>query len=230
MSLTPVQIGTPAAFNGSLTATASLTGVTQGNTILVIAMHGATDGAGPTLSASDAQGSYTADVTSGSGGGVARTVIFSLANASAGSHSIAVVASSGAAANSKGEVVALEMPPCTLDQSSIAGGNAAAISVAATASLADAGEFAIAALFHVNLSSGGGTYPPTGGPGTYTAIHHSTANQSDSNYQVLSNTSGVGANWGTLSVSGKYTALVGVYKSVSVVTAVQSRSLLGVGV
>lgn len=227
--MTPVQIGTPAAFGGSLTATANITGVTAGNTILVIAMHGATDGAGPTLSASDAQGTYTADVTSSAGLGVARTVLFRLSNATAGSHSIAVVASGGAAASSKGEVVALEVPPCVLDQSSVSGGNGTAISVSATAALAGTNELAIAALFHVNLSAGGGTYPPTGGPGAYTAIHHSTANQSDSNYQVLSSASGVGADWGTLTTAGKYTALVGVYKPTTPVV-VPTRSLLGVGV
>lgn len=224
-----VQISTPGAFGGSLTASTTLTGVTQGNTLLVVAMHGATDGSGPSLSASDSQGTYNIDVASTSGLGVARTVIFRLPNANSGSHTISVVASGGAAANSIGEVIALEMPPCALDQSSVSGGSGTAISVAATAALSGANEFAIAALFHVNISAGGGTYPPTGGPGTYTAIHHSTANQSDSNYQVLSSSSGVGANWGTLTTSGKYTALVGVYKP-STTIVIPSRSLLGVGV
>lgn len=226
--MTPVQTSTPGAFGGSLTASTTITGVTAGNTILVLAMHGATDGSGPTLSASDAQGSYTADVTSGSGGGVARTVCFRLSNAASGSHTISVVASGGAAANSIGEVVAIEVPPCVLDQSNIAGGTGTAVSVTATAALAGISELAFAALFHVNLSVGGGTYPPTGGPGTYTAIHHSTANQSDSNYQVLSTASGVGANWGTLSTSGKYTALVAVYKPA--IAVIPTRALLGVGV
>lgn len=222
-----VQISAPAAFGGGLTASPSLSGVTAGNTILVVAMHGATDGSGPSLSGSDSQGSYSIDVASTSGLGVARTVILKLANAAAGSHAISVVASGGTPANSIGEAIAIEVPPCVLDQSNISGGNGTAISVAATAALAGTNELAIAALFHVNLSSGGGTYPPTGGPGTYTALHHSTANQSDSDYQVLSSASGVGANWGTLTTAGKYTALVAVYKPTIIVP---TRTLLGVGV
>ncbi|MFW1012967.1 hypothetical protein ACEV93_25205, partial [Vibrio parahaemolyticus] len=72
------------------------------------------------------------------------------------------------------------------------------------------GELAIAAMTHANMSFGGGTYPPTGGPGTYTSMISHT-NRADADYQVLSTSAGVGANWGTLSQTGKYTALVAVY-------------------
>jgi hypothetical protein len=162
MSITPVQTSAPGAFNGSLTASTTLTGVTAGNTILLLAMHADTAGTAPNLSASDAQGSYSADVDASSGGGVARTKIFRLANANAGTHTISVTASSGLAANSEGAVVALEVPPVVLDQSNTAGGNSTTPSVAATAALSATGELAIAGLLEVNMSVGGGTFPPDG--------------------------------------------------------------------
>jgi len=215
MSLAPVQISSATSFGGSLSAAVSLTGVTAGNHILVIAMHIDAAGSSPSLSCSDSQGSYSADVDSSNGGGASRTTLFRLANATGGSHTITVTASSGLASNSSGEVIALEVPPVALDQSNTVGGNAAAISVAATATLSASGDLAIAALSHINLNAGGGTFPPTGGTGTYTALV-SHLNKSDADYQILSSTAGVGANWGTLSFAGKYTALVAAYMSAAV--------------
>lgn len=211
MSITPVQVSTPGSFNGSLTTTTTLTGVTAGNHILVAAMHGDTGGTGPSLSASDAQGAYASDVLV-TELGVATAQIFRLAAATAGTHTISVVASGGLAANSEGEIVAFEVPPVALDQSNTGGASSTTPSVAATAALAASGDLAIAALFHVNMSSGGGTFPPTGGTGTYTAAVAHT-NQSDADYQTLSSTAGVGANWGTMSVTGKWAAAVAAYKA-----------------
>lgn len=229
MSLTPVQISTPASFGGTLTATASLTGVTAGNHIIVVAMHGDLGGNSPSLSCSDSQGSYPSDVLSGGGGGVARTQLFRLAAATAGTHTISVVASAGTGANSVGEIVAIEVAPVALDQSSVIGGTATAVSVPATASLSGTGDLAIAALWHGALNSGGGTFPPTGGTGTYTALVSQT-NESDADYQILSSAAGVGANWGTFSFSSKYTALVAAYKSVAVPIPFPPTSLGGMNV
>lgn len=228
MSLTPVQISTPSGFGGTLSASTTLTGVTAGNTILVVVTHGDRGGNSPSLPVSDGQGSYTADVTTTAGGGVARVVIARLANANAGTHTISTTASAGTAAQSIGEIVALEVSPVTLDQSNIAGGTTGTTpSVSATATLAGTGELALAGLYFDGLSAGGGTFPPTGGPGTFTEIVAHT-NQSDTAYQVSTSTAGVGAAWGTFTQSSKWAAAIGVYKAV-VVSVVPTRSLLGVG-
>jgi hypothetical protein len=230
VSITPVQVSTPGAFAGSLTATTSLTGVTANNHIIVAAMHEDTAGSAPTLSCSDGQGSYGADVVASSGGGVAYTALFRLANASAGTHSISVVASGGTAANSKGAIVAFEVPPVVLDQSSTGGSVGTAVSVAATATLAASGDLAIAAVLHANLNSGGGTFPPTGGTGTYTSASVPHTNNADCDYQTLTSTAGVGANWGTFSFSGKWTAAVGAYTAVPSVVPFPPTSLGGMNV
>ncbi len=210
----PVQTSAFGAFNGSLTATTTLTGVTAGNHIIVVAMHGDTVGTGPDLSCSDAQGAYSVDVDAAAGGGVARTKLFRLTNANAGTHTISVVASSGAAANSKGAIVALEVPQVMLDKSAIGGASSATPSAGPTAALTGTGELVIAGLFHVNMSVGGGTFPPTGGTGAYTSLGIAHSNQADAAYQTLSSAAAVSASWGTLSASGRWTALVGVYQAV----------------
>lgn len=209
MSLAPIQISTPSNFAGSLSATTTLTGVTAGNHIILLAMHGDLGGSGPTLSASDGQGAYGVDVLSGGGGGVARTVAFRLTNAAAGTHTIVCTASGGTTANSVGTTVAIEVPPVILDQSSVNGGSSAAASVAATAALHTTNELALAAIFHGALLNGGGTFPPAGGTGSYTSLAH--LHDGDADYQVLTSTAGVGADWGTMTNSSKWTALVAAY-------------------
>lgn len=67
------------------TQTGSLTGVTAGNTIVVFLANYST---AATAACSDGQGSYTADVDTGSN--LIRSQSFHLANANAGTHSIAV--------------------------------------------------------------------------------------------------------------------------------------------
>lgn len=204
-----VQASTPSNWAGSLSATTTLTGVTAGNHIILLAMHGDLGGNNPSLSCSDGQGAYSVDVLSGGGGGVARTAAFRITNATAGTHTIVCTASGGTTANSVGTTVAIEVPPVVLDQSSVAGGSSAAASVAATAALVATNELALAAIFHGALLSGGGTFPPTGGTGTYTSLAH--IHNGDADSQVLTSTAGVGADWGTLTNVSKWTALVAVY-------------------
>lgn len=228
MSVTPIQVSTPGGFGLTLTATTTLSGVTAGSTILAVVTHGDRGGNSPSLPVSDGQGSYTADVTTTAGGGVARVVIARLANAVAGTHTISTTASTGSGAQSVGEIVALEVPAAVLDQSNIAGGSTGtAAAVTATAALAGTNELALAGLYFDGLSAGGGTFPPTGGPGTFTEIV-AHINQSDSAYQVSSSTAGVGANWGTFTQSSKWAAAIAVYKPAPAI--VPTRSLLGVGV
>jgi len=210
----PVQISTLSNWGGtSLSATTTLTGVTAGNHIILLAMHGDLGGNGPTLSASDAQGSYAIDVDSNLGLGLARVTMFRLANANAGTHAITCTASTGTTANSVGTTIAIEVPPVTLDQSNIAGGNGTAVSVSPTSSLAAVNELAVAGIFANNLLTGGGTFPPTGGTGTYISLVH--AHDGDGDYQILTSTAGVGANWGTLSFSGKWAAVIGAYNAIA---------------
>ncbi len=230
MSLTPVQTSTPGNFGGSLTATTTLTGVTAGNHIIVVAMHGDTVGTAPNLSASDAQGAYAVDVDAASGGGVARTKLFRLTNANAGTHTISVVASSGAPANSEGAIVALEVPPVILDKSATGGASSTTPSAGPTAALAGTGELVIAGVFHVNMSVGGGTFPPTGGTGTYTSLGVAHSNEADADYQTLTSAAAVSASWGTFSSSGRWTALVGVYQAVASAIPYPPTSLGGMNV
>ncbi len=228
MSLAPVQISTPSNWAGSLSATTTLTGVTAGNHIILLAMHGDLGGNGPTLAASDAQGSYGIDVLSAGGLGVARTVAFRLANATAGTHTIVCTASTGTGANSVGTTVAIEVPPVVLDQSSVAGGASTAASVSATAALSTTNELALAAIFHGALLNGGGTFPPTGGTGAYISLAH--LHDGDADYQLLTSTAGVGADWGTMTNSSKWTALVAAYKAVVAAIPYPPTSLGGMNV
>lgn len=226
MALTPVQISVGAAFSG-LTATDSLTGVTVGNDILVVVTHGDTGGSGPSLACTETQGgTYTLDVDANGGLGTARCQIWHLPTATAGAHNISVVASSGVAGNSIGRIICLEVPPVTLDKSNTAGGAASAVAVAATAALAASGDLAIAGMLQVNLSIGGGTFPPTGGTGVYTVLKKATANQCDTDYQVLTSAAGVGANWGTITNSGKYAAMVGAYKAASTLNPIAGAATI----
>jgi hypothetical protein len=228
MSLTPIQVSTPGAFANTLSASTTLSGVTAGNTIIAVVMHGDRTGGNVALPVSDGQGSYTADVTTTAGGALARVVIARLANAVAGSHVIGCTVT-GTAAQSIGQIVAFEVSPVTLDQSNIAGATSGtAASVSATAALNGVGELAIAGLYFDNMSVGGGTFPPTGGPGTYTALTSHGSSQSEAAYQVLSTAAGAGANWGTFTTSSKWAAAIAVYVAAATVI-VPTRSLLGVG-
>lgn len=225
MSLVPIQISTPSNFAGSLSATTTLTGVTAGNHIILLAMHGDLGGTGPSLSASDGQGAYSIDVLSAGGLGVARTVAFRLAAATSGTHTIVCTASGGTTANSVGTTVAIEVPPVILDQSSVNGGSSTAASVAVTAALATTSDLALAAIFHGALLNGGGTFPPTGGTGAYISLAH--LHDGDADYQVLTSTAGVGADWGTMTNTSKWTALVAAYKAVAVVPIPYPPTSLG---
>jgi hypothetical protein len=228
MSLTPVQISPAGAFGGHLTATTTLNGVTAGNTILALMLHGDRSGSSPTITVADGQGTYLVDVTAGFGG-VTRASAVRLANATAGTHTLVATANSGTAAQSNGWLVALEVPPALFDQgnSNGSGGGTTAAAVAATAGLAGAGELALAGLYFDNMSVGGGTFPPTGGPGTYTEIAAHGSNQAEAAYQVLSTAAGVGANWGTFTTSSKWAGVVAVYQPVSAFVPIAPLSLGG---
>lgn len=208
MSVSPVQISTSTSFAGTLSATTTLTGVTAGNTIVVVTMHVDLGGNSPVISVTDGT-VYTTDATVGSGG-ASKAQISRLAAVSGGTHTIVVTASTGTASQSKGRVIALELPPVVLDEINTGGGSGTAASVAATATLAGIGELAIAGLYYDSIASGGGTFPPVGGPGVYTEIV-SKLNGSDAVYQVLSTAAGVGVDWGTFTVTSKWAAAIAVY-------------------
>jgi len=212
--VTPVQVSSPGHFNGSLSTSVTLTGVTANNHIVVAVSHGDLGGSSPTISVSDGQGSYSSDLVVNSGG-AATSALFRLTAVNAGSHTITATASSGSPSNSEGAIVAFEVLPVAVDQTSTNGGNNATPSVAATSSLANISELAFAVIWHGALNSGGGTFPPTGGTGTYTEISGIKSDNADVNYQTLTSTAGAGANWGTLTFSSKWAALVAVYKPVA---------------
>jgi len=207
--VSPVQISSFATYsNLSLSASVTLTGVTAGNHIILAVGHFDLGGTSPTVSVSDAQGVYHADVSVTSGG-AAFAGLYRLTGANAGSHTITATFSSGTTANSEGAIVAFEVPPVVFDQGNTGIGNSTTPNVSATASLLTNSDLAIAVLCDVSLGSGG-TFPAIGGTGPYTAAVNQQ-NKAEVDYQTLTSTAGAGANWGTLSISGKWAASIGIY-------------------
>jgi hypothetical protein len=215
MSLNPVQNSSLATFAHTYTATASLTGVTAGNTLISLTSVIFTDGSAPTgggFTVSDGT-TYTQDGYFEEGG-LAVVILARLANATAGSHSCTVTIPSGTKADLYGTTELIEFPPLTLDQTATGGANSTTPSVGPTSALANANEVLIPVLAGGSLGNGG-TFPPTGGPGTFTSFYN-PSNTSDScgdaDYQVQSSgTSAVTVSWGTTTFSGKWAAALCTY-------------------
>jgi hypothetical protein len=202
------------AFNAAVTRSATITGVTAGNTIIALISSVDTNGSVRSLSSlSDGQGSYTTDASQSGNGCLC--VVASLFNANAGSHTVSVTLS-GAGAFSYGYMYVVEVAGIgtsdSFDQSAGTTGNSLTMSTGATGTLAVANEIAFA--INGTIAGGAGTYnyPPTG----FTQIHagqDGSSNSFDSqNYQIVASTSAITADWGSVSSNVKHSCLVATYQ------------------
>lgn len=176
MTIAIVQSVT-AVFSSSTSATATLTGVTAGNDIIVVVNHGDFGSAGGATTVSDGT-SYTQDdgflLASAYFSG-----IFSLDSVSAGTHAVVATCSAGTGANSYGAICAYEVSGLTaspLDQATTPGHSLSSTTpaVGPSGTLAQANEI----IFTAVISSGtttGITWPPTGGPGAFTSDYNNLA-------------------------------------------------------
>jgi hypothetical protein len=207
-----VQVGSVGHFNGSsLTAQSVLSGVTAGNTIISCVNHEDFGSTAPAISVSDGV-SYTADeafqLSSAYDSGIYRS-----SSVTAGTHTVVATASSGTTGNSFGSVVAVEisgLAASPVDQAAV-GHNIASTtpSVGPTSVLAQANELLIVC-YVANGVTTGITWPPTGGPGTFTTIDNSlSTNDSASAQQIqTSGTSAVTVSAGTTPTRGWVMPLV----------------------
>jgi hypothetical protein len=225
MAIALVQQSTTGSYaGGSLSASATLSGVTSGNTLISIICHLDEGGTTPTFTLSDGQGTYAQDSTAL--GTYESVVIGSLFTANSGSHTVTGTAGSGTTSNSFGRIILTEWSGIATsgqDQASsnIYNNNITQPTTGTTAGLATSSDLIIAALSFGNVSTGG-TFPPTGGPGTYTSLMSAQAygfGFGDMDYQIIASSSaGVSAAWGTLSNSGKGAAAIMTYKPTGGVT------------
>jgi hypothetical protein len=208
-----VQTSTAGLYGGtSLTATATLNGVTAGNTLIALVGHQDFGNNNYTMAVSDAQGSYSPDAyLIRSSNGRPSAGVFSLFTANAGTHACSAVASLGTVGNSFGALVLQEWSGLSaLDQaaSNSAGGTTTPTS-GTTATLAQNNDV-IFTILSSNSTQAGGTFPPTGGPGTYTQVFNSTL--VDQDYQIIqSSTAAVSASWGTLTAAANWAAVIATY-------------------
>ena len=220
-------------FNGSLTATLSLTGVTAGNAVFCLVGHYAYDGANPTFTITDGT-SYTQDSAAATAG--KQAIISSQLNASAGTHNVVVTASSGNPANSEGAIQLVEFSGVAtsgaFDRTATVTATNTAPNTGVTPTLRSTGQLVLAALA-TNASGTGFTSPPTGGPGTYTNLATGALDNAfigDFDYQLNVGTAAVSANWGTFGTAVPWGALVATYFPAGVVTLTGgSMGLMGVG-
>ena len=120
MSIALVQKSSVGQFAGTISTTCTLTGVTSGNTLLLISSHANFDSTGGGVTASDGQGAYTTD---GEIGGTTFTCdILRLAGANAGTHTVTVTSKFGTAVNAQGQAILSEWSGL-LSPDQIANGN-----------------------------------------------------------------------------------------------------------
>lgn len=219
MSIALVQTSTPAAFSGTSSAATTLNGVTSGNTIIVIVAHVDTNGGAPTFTTVDSQSqtvnqdAFAKNTAQGASG----ALICSLYSANSGTHTITATASTDGA-ESQGYVVAMEFSGIAasgFDKKSTNTGQSQTPTTGNTSALTVGNELVVCALAYFN-GGAGGTYPPTGGTGTYTSVvNHTSGSQTyDGDYQIdtTNSTSAVSAAWGTITASGKWAACVATYE------------------
>jgi hypothetical protein len=145
-------------------------------------------------------------------------MVFRLSNANSGSHSPTVTASAGTPSDSFGFVCAIAVSGLSaspLDEVATNGANSTNTPASGTTlALAQPNELIIAAV-DMTGSMAGGTFPPTGGPGSFTAINSSPAgNFSDCDYQIqTAGTSAVSAAWGTVTTANAFAAGIVTYKA-----------------
>jgi len=232
MTISVVQYNS-VAFNGSLSATPSLTGVGSGHALILLNSHVDLGGGTPTFTYFTSGVTWTQDSAANSTGGACGASIASTLNVGGGSYSASVTANSGTAANSEGTATLVEVSglftSSALDQQVAVGGNSTTPATGNTSALAQQSEI-IFAIMTFGSSFTGLTFPPTGGPGTYTQIAHSGATYTDQNYQIdSSSTAAVSATWGTAGASGKWAVALATYKGAVSAGIIPVGMMMGVG-
>lgn len=211
-----VQVSTKGAFSNNTTASATLTGVTAGNTLLAVVTHhnNQSNGAGTTVSDGTA---YTNDLfKAGSGGdsGAFSLEVFRLDNAGAGSHTATTTASFGT--TGYGQIILIEasgLIASPTDATVSSNGNSTHPSSGTTATLAQSVELAIAVMTTDASSVAGETNPPSG----WTSNYNDTSTGSNTlsiNSQITAATTALSASWGTLTTACQWIAGIVTYKAV----------------
>ena len=222
MTIALVQQSSVGTMSGSLSGTASLSGVTAGNALICLATHIASDATNPTFSVVDSQTgtpNYTQDVLVRQASNSA-AMCTSLFSALAGSHTVTVTALAGAAGNSFGKLILLEISGITtFDKFGTLALTGTAAVTSSTGTLSAANEILFAVLGAQSALTGF-TTPPTGGPGVFTNLFSDPSTfDSNMNYQIqTTGTAAVTANWGTLNSSAALAGLVATYYKPAVVT------------
>jgi hypothetical protein len=201
-------------FNGAVTRSATINGVTAGNTILALISSIDTNGATRSLnSLSDGQGSYATDASQGGNGVLC--VVASLFNANSGSHTVSVTLS-GSGTACQGHMYVVEVSGIgtsnSLDQTAGTTANSQPMSTGATGTLAVANEIAFALSGTISSGTGTYTYPPTG----FTQIHAGndtgTNSYNSQNYQIVASTAAITADWGSAAANTKHSCVVATYQ------------------
>jgi hypothetical protein len=169
------------------------------------------------VTASDGDGAYVQDAWTRNNSGLTSCWSGHRSNASSGSHTVTATSTGGTAANTFGAVALLEVSGLALgcfDQAIWAQANSTGpIASGSTGTLATSNSLVIAAT-QLQAAWLGFSPPPTGGPGTYTALISDSGQRSDLDYQVIaSSTAAVSASWGSNTNSGRWSALCAVYSS-----------------
>ncbi|HUD11982.1 MAG TPA: hypothetical protein VMS08_06230 [Candidatus Saccharimonadia bacterium] len=209
MAIALVQKSTVGEFAGTISAACTLTGVTSGNTLLLLVSHANFDATGGGVTASDAQGAYSADQEIEGSRYSCDILRLSLANA--GTHLATSTAKFGTGANSYGQAILTEWSGLSaLDQ--VAGNSSAAstgpVSTGATAALATSSDLA------VSIACAGAAETGWGTPSGYTSIYQDLTNNNLATsiaYLVLSSSSGVTSNFGMMGGSTAWVAINAAY-------------------
>lgn len=213
-----VQKSTVGTFSG-LTATATLNGVTNLNSLICTVSHLDNGQTGPSFTISDGAG-YNQDVNSAVLG-YSNTIIASRYAVAGGNYTVTVTALSGSAGNSYGSIQLSEFSNLVtngFDASATAGTYSTALTCGPTGTLAQNTELLIAALFVSQNNGSGGpiTTPPTGGPGSFVnlaSINPSSNLCADFDYQLNTGTNAaVSVNYGSLPNPSVWGIAVATYK------------------
>jgi hypothetical protein len=207
MSIALVQTSAYVKFVGTLSVGTTLTGVSSGNTLILIVAHAnySATNAANVISATDAQGSYLIDQETT--GGRFSCDIMRLANANAGTHTVTATANYGTAANSFGGLVLTEWSGIQgydtgtgVDQESTS--NTGPVATGSTGTLSTASDMAIALAILAQ-----------GTPSGFTNIELDTVSVAtySAAYKALSSNAGASANFGTVSPAGEWCCNIACY-------------------
>lgn len=230
-----VQVNT-GAFNQSLTAHATLSGVASGNALIALVSHICFDSAGAAVTVSDGSGSYASDSNNADGFGDTRSLIARRSSVSAGSYTATATAGSGAAGSSYGAITLIEVSGLVaspFDKQAGNGNFSTTPATSPTSTLSQANELLLAVLAIYQTTVTGLTFPPIGGPGTFTPIYSAAPDgesYSDCDYQVQSSgTAAVNVAWGTASSNKVWSCSVATYKMAAASAVEFRRTLSGIG-